>query len=92
MEITALNTPFNIRKCARAASGATFRTVAIMLVLLLSAMAGHPAPFALQGPGVRTNDFRVTTFATNLSYPLGMARLADGLLISHQQSASGVVI
>jgi glucose/arabinose dehydrogenase len=30
---------------------------------------------------VNTNDFRVTTFATNLSYPLGMARLTDGSLL-----------
>ena len=46
-------------------------------------MAGlaAPAPFAVQGPGVRSNDFRVTTFATNLSYPLGMARLTDGSLL-----------
>src|ERR1051325_6238277 len=54
---------------------------ATMLVLLLSVTAGYAAPFSLRGPGVRTNDFRITIFATNLSYPLGMARLADGSLL-----------
>src|SRR4030095_14692773 len=38
------------------------------------------APFALHGPGVNTNDFRVTAFATNLSYHLVMARLGDWCL------------
>jgi glucose/arabinose dehydrogenase len=42
---------------------------------------GHAAPFSLQGPGVKTSDFRVTTFATNLNYPLGMVRLSDGSLL-----------
>ena len=52
-----------------------------MLALLLCAVATYAAPFALRGPGVRTNDFRVTTFATNLSFPMGMARLTDGSLL-----------
>ena len=47
------------------------------------------APFALRGPRVNTNDFRVTTFATNLSYPLGMVRLTDGsLLVAVNQGPS----
>jgi hypothetical protein len=38
---------------------------------------------------VNTNDFRVTTFATNLSYPLGMVRLTDGsLLVAVNQGPS----
>ena len=38
-------------------------------------------PFTLQGPGVNTNHFRVTTFASGLSFPLGMAELPDGSLL-----------
>ena len=52
-------------------------------------MAGNAAPFSLRCPGVRSNDFRITTFATNLSYPLGMARLTDGsLLVGVSEGAS----
>lgn len=40
-----------------------------------------PAPFTLRGPGVRPEDFRVTTFASGLSHPLGMAQLPDGSLL-----------
>jgi hypothetical protein len=43
--------------------------------------SGIAAPFTLRGPGVNMSDFRVTTFATNLNYPLGMARLTDGSLL-----------
>jgi glucose/arabinose dehydrogenase len=38
-------------------------------------------PFTLQGPGVNTNDFRVTVFASGLDFPLGMAKLSDGSLL-----------
>lgn len=39
------------------------------------------APFAIRGPGVNPGDFRLTTFATGLSHPLGMAELVDGSLL-----------
>ncbi len=39
------------------------------------------APFTIQGPGVNPGDFRITVFATNLNYPLGMVRLSDGSLM-----------
>src|SRR5437763_1322539 len=39
------------------------------------------APFTVQGPGVNSTDFRVTTFASGLDFPLGMARLSDGSLL-----------
>src|SRR6267142_6581714 len=46
-------------------------------------------PFTIQGPGVNATDFRITVFATNLSYPLGMVQLADGsLLVAVSQGAS----
>ena len=62
---------------------------AIVLSVLFSALATYAVPFTIRGPGVRTNDFRITTFATNLSYPLGMARLTDGsLLVGVSEGAS----
>ena len=39
------------------------------------------APFTLQGPGVNPADFRITVFATNLYYPVGMVHLSDGSLL-----------
>ena len=46
-------------------------------------------PFTVQGPGVNTNHFRVTTFASGLSFPLGMAGLPDGsLLVTTVQNAN----
>ncbi len=38
-------------------------------------------PFTLQGPGVQPDEFRVTTFATGLNFPNGMASLPDGSLL-----------
>ena len=43
--------------------------------------ANSAAPFAIQGPCVNSNDFRITTFATGLDFPLGMANLSDGSLL-----------
>jgi glucose/arabinose dehydrogenase len=46
-------------------------------------------PFTIQGPGVNATDFRITAFATNISYPLGMVQLSDGsLLVAVSQGAS----
>ena len=51
--------------------------------------AGAIGAFSLQGPGVNTNNFRVTVFATGLSFPLGMVQLADGsLLVAVSQGLS----
>jgi len=44
-------------------------------------LAPYAAPFSVQGPAVNPADFRVTTFASGLDYPIGMARLADGSLL-----------
>ncbi|NOS71332.1 MAG: hypothetical protein HOP33_15535 [Verrucomicrobia bacterium] len=56
----------------------------LLMVVQLSAQ-----PFTVQGPGVNSNDFRVTTFASGLSFPLGMAELPDGsLLVTLVQNAS----
>jgi hypothetical protein len=37
-------------------------------------------PFSIQG-GCQPADFRITVFATNLYFPLGMARLSDGSIL-----------
>ncbi len=52
-----------------------------LLVGLCLPLAVSAAPFTIQGPGVNASDFRITVFATNLNYPLGMVRLADGSLL-----------
>src|SRR5438874_11364853 len=52
------------------------------LLLLASTIAARAAsPFAIQGPGVSPADFRITVFATNIYYPLGMVQLSDGSLV-----------
>ena len=35
-------------------------------------------PFTIRGPGVNPSDFRMTTFASGLNYPVGMVELSDG--------------
>jgi glucose/arabinose dehydrogenase len=55
--------------------------LALILALVGPLAVSAAAPFVLRGPGVNSNDFRVTVFATNLSYPLGMARLTDGSIL-----------
>ena len=37
--------------------------------------------FSLEGPGVDPNDFRMTTFASGLNYPVGMTELSDGSIL-----------
>jgi glucose/arabinose dehydrogenase len=47
------------------------------------------APFTVQGPDVNSNDFRITTFASGLDFPLGMAKLPDGsFLVAVSQGAN----
>ena len=59
------------------------RSVICFLALALFLTGSHAIaqPFTVQGPGVNTNHFRVTTFASGLSFPLGMAELSDGSLL-----------
>ena len=60
---------------------------AVLLFVSLRAIAA--VPFVVQGPGVDTNDFRVTVFASGLDFPLGMAELSDGsLLVNISQGAN----
>jgi glucose/arabinose dehydrogenase len=53
----------------------------ILFVLLFLRAAQAAAPFSIQGPGVNPGDFRITVFATNVYYPLGMVELADGSIL-----------
>ena len=62
------------------------RAVILRVALLLVGALLLPgrtlaAPFAVRGPGVRPADFRVTVFATNLSFPVGMVQLPDHSLL-----------
>ncbi len=64
-----------------------FRHEMTLAVSLLCVQANFAQPFVLQG--VNTNDFRVTTFASGLNFPLGMATLVDGsLLVTVNNNAS----
>ena len=53
----------------------------VTLVIALCMMRVAVAQFTLQGPGVNPGDFRVTTFATGLNFPVGMTGLSDGSLL-----------
>jgi glucose/arabinose dehydrogenase len=62
--------------------------LAATLLAAFFCLRATAAPFTVQGPGVNSNDFRVTTFASGLDFPLGMARLSDGsLLVAISQGA-----
>ena len=62
--------------------------VVVMLVAIVGRV-NSAAPFAVQGPGVNPSDFRVTIFAKNLNFPLGMVELEDrSLLVAVSQGSS----
>src|SRR5262245_32321373 len=66
-----------------------FNRFGVLLPVFLCLQAVVAQPFTVQGPGVNPNDFRITTFASGLDFPLGMARLADGsLLVGVSQGTS----
>jgi glucose/arabinose dehydrogenase len=67
-------------------TAATHMVALTFLLALLSFAPGNSAlcadpPFTIEGPGVNPDDFRVTTFATGVSYPVGMQQLSDGSLL-----------
>jgi glucose/arabinose dehydrogenase len=57
------------------------RFVSALFAACVYAQASAAVPFTVQGPGVNSNDFRVTIFASGLDFPLGMAKLSDGSLL-----------
>ncbi len=59
------------------------RALAVLAVLAvcLGLRTACAQPFTVQGPGVQAGDFVVTTFASGLNFPLGMAKLSDGSLL-----------
>lgn len=54
---------------------------ALSLLFGLHGVMHAQVPFSIQGPGVDADDFRMTTFATGLNYPVGMAELTDGSIL-----------
>ncbi len=52
---------------------------AILAAVAISAIPAEAQMFTLNG--VREDDFRVTTFAQGLNYPIGMAELSDGSVL-----------
>jgi glucose/arabinose dehydrogenase len=60
--------------------------------MLLSGLAADRlafAQFSLIGPGVAASEFRVTTFAAGLNFPVGMTELPDGSLLVAVSNGSG---
>jgi glucose/arabinose dehydrogenase len=63
--------------------------LALTLIAVFFCFRAAGVPFAVQGAGVNSNDFRITTFASGLDFPLGMARLSDAsLLVAINQGTS----
>jgi len=56
-------------------------SLAATVAVLLQAHFSPAIALSIHGPGVTPSEFRITTFAASLNYPLGMARLADGSLL-----------
>ena len=78
----------------RISKTSSIRFPAVLLLLALVAVtplpgAGPNVPFAIEGPGVNPSHFRVTAFATGLSYPVGMVELADGSLLATSTDGPG---
>ena len=57
------------------------RLTSTVFAAFLCWQANAVVPFTVQGPGVNSNDFRVTVFTSGLDFPLGMAKLSDGSLL-----------
>ena len=58
-----------------------FRCLVAICAVVPGTAALGAVPFPIQGPGVNPANFRVTTFASGVSYPVGMAELSDGSLL-----------
>src|SRR5439155_1993192 len=70
-------------------SGHIIRSAVMIFAAFVCLGTALAQPFTVQGPGVNSNGFRITTFASGLDFPLGMARLSDGsLLVTISQGAN----
>src|SRR5213594_1335380 len=70
-------------------SGHIIRSAVMIFAAFVCLGTAFAQPFTVQGPGVNPNDFRITTFARGLDFPLGMAKLSDGsLLVAVSQGAN----
>lgn len=54
---------------------------AILGLLSCVTLLHAQTPFSIQGPGVDPAEFRITTFATGLNFPVGMSELSDGSIM-----------
>src|SRR5881628_3673600 len=63
----------------------------VAAVLSIIAVADPAAAqFSIGGdPRVNPNDFRITTFATGLNFPNGLARLSDGSILVATSNPNG---
>lgn len=58
----------------------------LFVVFAMQAVSAFPSqatehPFTISGPGVNPSDFRITTFAEGLNFPIGMTQLSDGSML-----------
>lgn len=69
------------------------RTLVVVLAAALSTLAAADpaaAQFTIGGdPRVNPDDFRITTFASGLNYPNGLARLSDGSILVATSNPNG---
>ena len=69
------------------------RTLVVVLAVALSTLAAADpavAQFTIGGdPRVNPDDFRITTFASGLNYPNGLARLSDGSILVATSNPNG---
>ena len=56
------------------------RCIVYLVVSLLASSV--MAQFSIQGTGVNPDDFEITTFASGLNFPIGMAELSDGSILT----------
>ncbi len=60
------------------------------LLIIFTNTTYAQVPFSIAGPGVNPADFRMTTFATGLNYPVGMVELDDGSVLVGTTNGSSI--
>src|SRR5215469_6730485 len=69
------------KECSSSVVGGSARFALIWFAGFFGLQTSGAVPFTVQGPGVNSNDYRATVFASGLDFPLGMAKLSDGSLL-----------